>query len=145
MAAPVPGPPKELPIEKLKKWGEVLRALPKAATGGVDWVKAMAEGIIAPRAALDPKASGPPPINLDVELVPQDQPVFRVVFPHSAHTQWLVCGNCHPGIFQMKGGAAPINMGAIFAGQYCGVCHGKVAFAPATGCPRCHPALVGTQ
>lgn len=142
-AAPAPGPRKELPIEKLKGWEEVAKALPKAATGGVDWVKAIAEGIIAPRAALDPKASGPPPMNLDVELVPEGQQAFRVVFPHSAHTQWLTCANCHPGIFQMKRGADPINMGAIFAGQYCGVCHGKVAFAPGTGCPRCHPALAG--
>lgn len=147
-AAPAPsaGPPAEPPpIEKLKTWEEVSKALPKTATGEVDWAKAIAEGIIAPQAALDPKASGLPSLNLNVELVPEGQPAFRVVFPHVAHTRWLVCANCHPGIFQMKRGADPINMGAIFAGQYCGVCHGKVAFAPGTGCPRCHPALAGTQ
>jgi c(7)-type cytochrome triheme protein len=143
-AAPAPAAPPAAPaVEKLKTWDEVAKALPTTAIGGVDWVKAIANGLVAPRSALDPKASGPPPLTLDVERIPKDQPTFRVVFPHSAHTQWLACANCHPGIFQMKRGATPINMGAIFAGQYCGVCHGKVAFAVPTGCPRCHPALAG--
>jgi c(7)-type cytochrome triheme protein len=143
-APPPPTVPKEPPpIERLKSWEEAVKALPAAKTGGVDWAKAIAEGVITPRAALDPKASGPPALTLDIERVPKDQPLFRAIFPHLAHTQWLACANCHPGIFQMKGGANPINMTAIFAGQSCGVCHGKVAFPVATGCPRCHPALAG--
>ena len=144
--APVPSTPAAAPaVEKLKTWEDVAQALPKTAIGGVDWVRAIADGTIAPRSALDPKAAGLPPLPLDVERIPDGQPVFRVVFPHSVHTQWLACANCHPGIFQMKRGATPINMGAIFAGQYCGVCHGKVAFAVPTGCPRCHPALAGAK
>lgn len=145
-AAPAPVAPAAAPaVEKLKTWEEVAKALPNATTGGVDWVKAIADGLVAPRSALDPKAPGLPPLALDVERIPEGQPAFRVVFPHSVHTQWLACANCHPGIFQMKRGATPINMGAIFAGQYCGVCHGKVAFAVPTGCPRCHPALAGAR
>lgn len=145
-AAPAPSAPAAEPaVEKLKTWEDVAQALPKAATGGVDWVKAIADGTIAPRSGLDPRAPGLPPLTLDVERIPEGQPAFRVVFPHSVHTQWLACANCHPGIFQMKRGATPINMGAIFAGQYCGVCHGKVAFAVPTGCPRCHPALAGAR
>jgi c(7)-type cytochrome triheme protein len=145
--APVaPAAPAAAPlVEKLRTWDEVAKALPTTAIGGVDWVRAIANGLVAPRSALDPKAPGLPPLTLDVERIPKDQPTFRVVFPHSAHTQWLACANCHPGIFQMKRGATPINMGAIFAGQYCGVCHGKVAFAVPTGCPRCHPALAGAK
>ncbi len=145
VATPAPSlaPPKEPAIEKLKTWEEVSKALPTAPTGEVDWVKAIADGTIAPRAALDPRAPGPPPINLDVERVPEGQPVFKIVFPHLAHTEWLTCANCHPGIFQMRRGATPMNMATIFAGQYCAVCHGTVAFAVPTGCPRCHPALVG--
>ena len=145
VATPAPSlaPPREPAIETLKTWEEVSGALPKTPTGEPDWVKAMADGAIAPRAALDPRAPGPPPINLDVERVPEGQPMFKVVFPHLAHTQWLACASCHPGIFQMRRGATPMNMGAIFAGQYCAVCHGTVAFAVGTGCPRCHPALAG--
>lgn len=144
--APVPSAPAAAPaVEKLKTWEEVANVLPKTLLGGVDWVKAIAEGTIAPRSALDPKAPGLPPLTLDVERIPAGQPTFRVVFPHLAHTRWLACANCHPGIFEMKRGATPINMGAIFAGQYCGMCHGKVAFAVPTGCPRCHPALAGAR
>ena len=33
-------------------------------------------------------------------------------------------------------------MGDIFQGQYCGECHGKVAFPVLTGCERCHRRMV---
>jgi c(7)-type cytochrome triheme protein len=82
---------------------------------------------------------------MNVELIPEGQPVFKVTFPHKEHTQWLACANCHPGIFQMRRGADPITMAKIFAGEYCGRCHGKVSFAVATGCPRCHLALAGPK
>jgi len=38
-----------------------------------------------------------------------------------------------------------ITMAKIFAGEFCGRCHGKVAFNVPTGCPRCHPALGGVK
>ena len=130
------------PIERAKTWDEAAKLLPITA-GGPDWAKALAEGVIAPRPGLDPKAADQPVFPIAVELVPAGQPAFKVVFPHSVHTQWLRCTNCHPGIFEMKKGADTINMGLIFAGQACGACHGKVAFAVPTGCPRCHPAMAG--
>ena len=76
-----------------------------------------------------------------VELVPEAMPVYKVVFDHEPHTAILTCASCHPGIFEMRGGAAPITMAAIMAGEYCGRCHGKVAFGVSTGCGRCHGAL----
>jgi c(7)-type cytochrome triheme protein len=136
-----PGPPKQPAAEKLKTWEEVTKALPAAATGGVDWVKALAEGLVAPRGGIEPKATGQPPFDLTIEREPPGQPLFKVVFSHGVHTQWLACANCHPTIFQMKKGATPINMGLLYAGQACGSCHGKVAFAVPTGCARCHPAM----
>jgi c(7)-type cytochrome triheme protein len=127
-------------------WKALLRKLPKDAAGGIDWVKALDDGDIDPLAGIDPEhAQMQPVMQLDVHLEPPAMPLFKVTFPHKPHTEWLACDNCHPKIFQMKAGADPITMGKIFAGEYCGECHGKVAFDVATGCPRCHLALAGPQ
>ncbi len=129
------------PVETARTWDEAAKLLP--ATGGtVDWSKALSQGMIAPRAGIDRKAQDQAVLPLDVELVPTAGEMFKVVFPHKPHTEWLGCPNCHTGIFQMAKGTDPITMEKINAGQYCGVCHGKVAFA-ATTCGRCHPAMGG--
>ena len=129
------------PIEKAQNWDEAVKLLP-VTLGVPDWAKALTEGVIAPRSGIDPKAADQPVLPLDVELVPAAGDMFKVIFPHKTHTEWLQCPNCHTGIFQMAKGADPITMEKINAGQYCGVCHGKMAFAP-TACGRCHPALAG--
>lgn len=133
-----PPPPAPAPAPA---WAALSARLPKDAAGGIDWARAFREKAIEPRPGLDPAAVAPGVLPLDVERVPAGQPVFRVVFPHEPHTQVLACDNCHTGIFEMRRGAAPITMAAIYAGEFCGRCHGKVAFAVPTGCPRCHPAL----
>ena len=130
------------PIEQAASWDGAAKLLP--ITGGTpDWAKALTEGVIAPRPGVDPKAVDQPTFPMDVELIPADAPLFKVIFPHGTHTALLSCTTCHPGIFQMAKGADPITMAKIYAGQYCGACHGKVAFAVPTGCPRCHPTLAG--
>jgi len=134
----------DLPIEQAKSWPEALALLPKDQAGSVDWAQALKVGTIAPRPGIDPKASDQPVLPITVERIPTGQPPFKAVFPHDVHTQWLSCDNCHPAIFQMSKGATPINMGLIYAGQACGVCHGKVAF-PVTQCGRCHPAMAGEK
>lgn len=139
-----------LPIVKPEQatprdWREFQRQMPKDAAGSVDWVRALEEKLIKPRAGVDPEAAPQPVFPLNVELVPPGQPLFKVTFPHKAHTEWLACANCHPAIFKMQRGADPINMAKIFAGEYCGRCHGKVSFAVPTGCPRCHLALAGPK
>lgn len=137
-------PPKPAPIVEVKEevprtdWAAMLEQLPKDASGGTDWMRAMDEKLIEPKPGLDPKAEDEPVLDLDVELVPKGAPEFKVTYPHKVHTQILACANCHPAIFQMEKGAARITMEKIFAGEYCGRCHGKVAFDIATGCPRCH-------
>lgn len=129
------------PIEVAKNWDEAAKLLP-VADGVVDWSKALSQGVIAPRAGVDPKSEDQVVLPLDVELVPAAGDMFKAIFPHKTHTEWLGCPNCHTAIFQMAKGADPMTMEKINAGQYCGVCHGKVAF-PATICGRCHPALAG--
>lgn len=137
-------PPEPPPIVETKEqaprtdWAALLEQLPKNTAGGTDWVRALNEKLIEPKPGLDPKAEDEPVFDLDVELIPKDQPVFKATYPHKVHTQILACANCHPAIFKMEKGADPITMEKIFAGEFCGRCHGNVAFDVATGCPRCH-------
>lgn len=118
-------------------YDDLAAALPRDAMGNLDWVEAVEHHLIQPSPSINPEAKPSLPIDLDVRLDP-GVPGFEVVFPHDAHTYWLRCDNCHPEIFEMRAGANPISMAKIFAGEYCGRCHGRVAFAPQTGCPRCH-------
>lgn len=126
-----------LPPPELSGWRAAFDALARE-NDDVDWVRALQEKLITPKPGIEPDAADAVALDLDVELVPKGQPEQTVIFPHHAHTQWLGCANCHPAIFQMERGADPIDMAAIFEGKYCGECHGKVAFAVVTGCPRCH-------
>ncbi len=105
----------------------------------VDWVKAIEEGKVTPKASIDGKDKMvvfDRDITFEAKL-PLPKPP-DVIFPHKAHTEWLHCNNCHPAIFNMKAGGNPeVRMEKILTGQWCGVCHGKVAF-PLTDCFRCH-------
>ena len=129
------------PIESASSWEEAKKLLPVTA-GMPDWSKALAQGVISPKPGLDPKTKDQPVFPITVERIPAGQALFKVVFPHAAHTALLGCLSCHPALFQMQRGATPMSMSKINAGESCGVCHGKVAF-PATACGRCHPALAG--
>lgn len=146
-AAPAAAAPsRERPeVEKIYQLAKVMEMLPKDAAGGIDWVKALREGKMLPRASLDPLGPDQPILNLNVEREPPGNLAFKAVFSHEVHTAWLSCTNCHTEIFQMKRGATSINMGLIMAGKTCGRCHGpgKVAFPAETGCARCHPAMAG--
>lgn len=111
--------------------------LPRSASGNqVDWVRALQEKRIAPRAdRVDPKAEM---TVMDLNIVREVKGSMPdVLFPHKQHTEWLDCANCHPAIFVPQKGANQISMAAILLGQKCGVCHGKVAF-PVSECRLCH-------
>ena len=114
---------------------EALRGLPVDSNGKVDWVQALAQGLIAPRASLS--GSGSMQI-LDKDIImknTREMPWVR--FPHRQHTEWLACSNCHPRPFVEQAGENPVSMDAIFRGQYCGMCHDRVAFSVFL-CERCH-------
>ena len=111
--------------------------LPRSNAGNrIDWVKALGETKIAPRAdRLDPAAM---PMVMDLNIVREVKGSMPdVVYPHKQHTEWLDCSNCHPAIFIPQKGANQISMASILLGQKCGVCHGKVAF-PVSECRLCH-------
>jgi c(7)-type cytochrome triheme protein len=123
-------------IEETLDWDEAQAMLPKDAFGQVDWVAALQDGVIRPQ-ALDPDDLHAEAFKLDFFLK-NDNPMFEAWFPHSVHTQWLGCQNCHGVIFPYRDN--DMKMGEIFQGKYCGSCHGKVAFA-LTACARCHQSM----
>lgn len=124
-------------VKLLQEPREALAGMPKDAVGNrVDWIRALEQGLIAPRASVLP-GTEVRVLNLDV-LLPRTGEMPMVLFPHRQHTEWLDCSNCHEQMFQYKAGSTKnMNMFAILQGEYCGRCHGAVAF-PLTECRRCH-------
>ncbi len=120
-----------------KSWDDLHAQFPKDAGGGVDWVRALADGKITPLPGPDRRTEDQPVLPMDVPVGKERSKLFRVSFPHASHTQWVTCTSCHPEIFQMARGTTPITMARIMAGEACGACHGKVAF-PLYDCNRCH-------
>ena len=120
----------------LQKTNEALGGLELDNKGAVDWMKALNSGFITPRADL--MGEGKMEV-LDMDIFMKNTKGMPYVkFPHSSHTRWLACSNCHDKIFIPKAGANPVSMTKIFRGQYCGVCHGQVAFITTFSCERCH-------
>lgn len=127
-------------LSMLQNPGEVLSQLPPDTVGNkVNWTKALRDGLITPRSVIKEESTGKEmKFEMDILLArvnTGDLP--RVIFPHKVHTEWMNCKECHDKIFKTKAGTTPITMLAILEGQYCGVCHGGVAF-PLTQCMRCH-------
>lgn len=124
-------------VETLQQPAEALSQLPRDSAGNrVSWVKALREGYIDPRSSLYPDTMVEDILDMDIVMENTGE-MPLVLFPHTTHTEWLDCNNCHDAIFKEKVGANPINMFEILQGQYCGRCHGAVAF-PLTECNRCH-------
>jgi len=125
-------------IEAVKSWEQAEEMLPKDDMDQVDWVEALEQGIIRPRAAIGGRRRG---LAADFKFdffLPGPDPSFDAFFPHSVHTEWLSCESCHPKIFRVRG--TEITMDEVFAGNYCGKCHGTVAFG-LDACTRCHTAM----
>ena len=127
-------------IKLLQEPGEALSTLPPDAVGNrVRWVDALNRGLIAPRTNILPDTQIKV-LDQDV-IMPRTGEMPMVRFPHRQHTEWLDCSNCHEKLFKSKAGATTaVNMFQILQGEYCGVCHGAVAF-PLTECNRCHSVL----
>jgi c(7)-type cytochrome triheme protein len=119
-----------------------LSGLPKAVNGnGIDWVKAVREKVIKPENYVLEKLE---PLRFDREVVIESPwaGIAPAVFPHDEHGRWLYCSNCHPEIFQIREYATEnLAMESILDYEFCGVCHGRVAFPPNDNCKRCHPKM----
>lgn len=122
-----------------------LDSLPKDGNNQPNWTVAVVNGLISPRGSLDPNAEEEPMYDMNVFIEAKVPLMANVLFPHSIHTYWLSCNVCHPKIFIPEAGANDISMDAIFKGEWCGRCHGKVAFTfwPRGNCTRCHSVLKG--
>lgn len=148
-AAPVPtsaAPPVPAPrpaIERARTWEEAAGLLPRR-NGTTDWARALADGAIAPRSGPGPgpREIAPDVLDLDVRRTSPAGEEYETLFRHATHTAWLGCESCHPSPYQQQGGATPMSMEQVNAGQLCGSCHGPVAF-PVSECERCHPRLGG--
>lgn len=133
-------------IEAILDWAQASEMLPRDDIDEVDWMAALRQGIINPRAQI--MGQGDPQARLfkfDFYFAGPD-PESDAFFPHSSHTEWLTCESCHPAIFPYRDlGLAgsedyAITMDQVFEGEYCGKCHGAVAFA-LDSCNRCHTKM----
>ncbi len=137
---PIPAPQVAV-IEQERPPGwldQLLKTLPEDDAGVPDMTAALSQELIRPQPGIKPEAKPQPVMSLEVKLAP-----MPVVFSHKVHTAWLTCTNCHPVLFKMKAGADNIHMADLYAGKYCGKCHGMVAFPIATGCGHCHQGMPG--
>jgi len=122
-------------IVMLQNPAMAMKDFPRDRRQQVDWVQALEQGLIEPRADLLGKGAM---VELDLDIMMKNTQFMPwVKFPHDKHTKWLACSNCHPAIFKAKEHANSISMDKVLRGEYCGVCHDKVAFALFT-CERCH-------
>lgn len=128
--------PENPELSRLQQYESAVAPLPRDANGFPDWMRALREGKITPKAGLDAAATMGV-LNLDV-IMRNTKEMPNVKFPHNSHTQWLDCSNCHPQPFEPRAGAARIAMSDIFRGKYCGMCHDRVAFITFFSCQRCH-------
>ncbi len=128
--------PEHPALELLQEPGDALSKLPPDTAGNnVRWVEALRDGYIQPRTNIFPETK----VNiLDRDVIMRKTGSANYVrFPHRVHTEWLDCENCHDHLFARVAGATPMSMLMILSGEYCGRCHGAVAF-PLTECNRCH-------
>lgn len=126
---------------RLQNIGEATRHMPYDANRFPDWMKALNQGLIKPRSSLSGKETME---VLDLDIImrnTKEMPYVR--FPHKSHTLWLACSNCHPTPFKPQTGSTSIRMADIFRGQYCGMCHDRVAFITFFSCQRCHSVPQG--
>ena len=123
-------------LRLLQDPAQALSVLPPDTAGNkVDWVAAVRQGQIRPRTSVDDSRV---PEQHDSEIIMRNTLSLPAVrFPHDAHNLWMSCEMCHDRIFKPELDANDISMSKILDGEYCGLCHGAVAF-PLTECNRCH-------
>lgn len=116
---------------------------PERFGNGIDWLNAEEQNLISLKDYIEGVSIRRPKIQepKEFDLSAKQPNMPDIIFSHKKHTVWNGCELCHPEIFGIKKDAAPYNMQEIFAGQYCGVCHGTVAF-PNIDCQRCHTKTV---
>lgn len=123
-------------IESVTSWEQALELLPKDYKDDPDWAAAVEQRVVRPRSGMDPTTEYVKAFDYDF-IMPAEKEKNEAYFPHSTHTEWLSCKNCHKTIFPYK--RNPATMREMRKGASCGACHGKnnVAFS-LSACKRCH-------
>lgn len=121
-------------------FGAFTATFPKGRFGNnVDWELAELEGKIQLIDTLPEISVKRRPLEIpkDYSIEAKIAGLPEIIFSHKKHAVWNGCELCHPDIYAVKAGATKYTMQDVFAGKYCGLCHGSVAF-PAIDCQRCH-------
>jgi len=123
-----------------QEYAKFARKKPRDGGELIDWLE-------AERLAFDPPADFVEGVSLHAGRLKIDRNfsitiggtwLGDVAFSHEQHARWNGCEGCHPEVFpNTSRGAAAYRMKDIVAGNFCGVCHDKVAF-PLARCLRCH-------
>lgn len=126
------------PLERTLDRDSIVALMPRDGTGHLDWAEALRSGLMRPRPDVHGsyyrKGEGPR-FGFDF-FFPGPDTLLDAWFPHSVHAEIIDCRQCHGTIFEYRG--QKLTMAEIFAGDFCGRCHGKVSFPLFTGCKRCH-------
>ena len=107
---------------------------------GIDWEEAEATSLIKPIDTLEGVSMAKLTMKNPEDFSIRARVTWAsdIIFSHKKHNTWNGCESCHPDIFPAtKKAGNRYTMFHIEAGQYCGVCHGKVAFA-IQACSGCH-------
>ena len=124
-------------IESVSDWDKVKKMLPRDYKKNIDWSDALEQGLIRPRPGKDPRTLWASAFQWDF-TIKGEEAEDDAFFPHSEHTKWLGCKNCHnPTLYPYK--RNPATMKEMKKGASCGACHGKkkVSFS-LKACDRCH-------
>ncbi len=119
---------------------DFVKDFPRSRFGNrVDWLKAEEQGLIELSDYLEGisidrgSLQGPE----DSRIVAEAPGMPAIIFSHEKHVVWSGCELCHPQIFPIRKSDQVYDMQEIFDGNFCGACHGSVAF-PNTDCRLCH-------
>lgn len=131
----------EMNLAAKKQFFAFAKNLPKSLYGNkINWNQAEDEGLLKTKDFIEgvsfPDKS---PITNSREEARKStaEGLPGIIFSHPKHATWTGCGMCHPEPFALEIGATKMTMKEITNGQYCGMCHGKVAF-PLYNCAECH-------
>ena len=127
-----------------ERFDQFAENLPMATFGnGIDWAAALKDKKISPVNTLLKESvtmNFPEKLRAPMKLG-TSAPRSDVTFSHEDHFAELDCSSCHPDIFNIKKkGTEDFSMEWNIFGNYCGVCHMRVAF-PMNDCRRCHEQM----
>jgi len=127
-------------VRKEYNYTSFTEKLPKENLGNlIDWQEAESRELIRPVDFLPGISIARLPLDVQKDFrIKSKGWMPNVTFSHKEHALWNGCELCHPDIFaSVKKGTVKYSMFQISGGQYCGLCHDRVAF-PLYECQKCH-------